>query len=183
MESLKKIGVVRIVLIVIAGIVLILCSLPFPEGQRDKTQQSKAEEEIRYEESYEEKISKQLKEILEQVSGIESVEVMITWQTGTEKIIEREEVIQEEQQSETHTDGRTVQSVSKRSERTAVLTEEKDGRRVPYILKEISPVAQGVLIAAEGEITAEKTIQITEAVQALFGIEAHKVKVLEKKIQ
>lgn len=181
-ESIKKIGVFRIVLIVIAGIVLVLCSLPFPEGD-NKDILSQEQQEIEKEERYEERVERQLKSILQTAAGIESAEVMITWYSGTEKIIEREEIIQEEVQSEGQVDGTVAQMSSKRSETTALLTEQKDGSRVPYVLKEICPVAQGVLIVAQGELTVEKTVQISEAVQALFGIEAHKVKVLEKKMQ
>ncbi len=182
MESLKKIGAFRIALIVIAGIVLILCSLPLPNNKNDTVVSQKTSVLTDTQEVYEEKVEKQLEEILKEVAGIQSVKVMITWYAGTEKIIEREEVMQEEVQSEAQTDGRVVHVSSKRSENTAVLTE-IDGNRVPYVLKELAPVVQGVLIVAEGEITAEKTMQISEAVQALFSIEAHKVKVLEKKMQ
>jgi len=179
MESIKKIGVLRIALIVLAGIILVLCSLPLPANQNGADILPEKEES---EESYEDKTERKLKEMLEAVEGIESAEVMITWYSGSERMIEREESIQEEIQSEAQGDGSVVQMTSKRSEKTALLTEQKDGSRVPYVLKEITPVVQGVLIVAYGEITLEKTVQISEAVQALFGIEAHKVKVLEKKI-
>ena len=50
---------------------------------------------------------------------------------------------------------------------------------MPYIIKEMSPSIQGVVVAARGNITQTKIREISEAVQALFGIEAHKIKVIE----
>lgn len=179
MDALKKIGVFRIVLIVIAGIVLVLCSIPLPE---EKNSQEIWTEGTKQEETYEERAERRLKEMLESAAGIRSAEVMITWYCGSEKIIEREEQIQEEIQTETQADGRISQMSSKHNETSAILTEQKDGSHIPYVLKELSPVVQGILIVAE-DITTEKMVQISEAVQALFGIEAHKVKVLEKKMQ
>ena len=39
------------------------------------------------------------------------------------------------------------------------------------------------MVAARGNITQTKIREISEAMQALFGIEAHKIKVIEKKSQ
>ena len=71
-------------------------------------------------------------------------------------------------------------SLNKKNE--ALLTGNTSGS-MPYIIKEMSPSIQGVVVAAKGNITQTKIRDISEAVQALFGIEAHKIKVIEKKSQ
>ena len=52
-------------------------------------------------------------------------------------------------------------------------------------MQEIPPRIQGVLVAveADGGLSAVLTGQISDAVQALFQIEAHKIRVLEKQSQ
>ena len=42
------------------------------------------------------------------------------------------------------------------------------------------PKVEGVLVVAEGAGKGNMTSEITQIAQALFGVEAHKVKVLEK---
>ena len=42
---------------------------------------------------------------------------------------------------------------------------------------------EGILVIADGGGNAVVAKNLTEAVQALFGIEAHKIKVIEKKSQ
>ena len=57
-----------------------------------------------------------------------------------------------------------------------VLQDTSDGAHTPYVRKEIRPQVEGVLISAEGGDHAVVRKEITEAVQALFGIETHKIK-------
>ena len=65
---------------------------------------------------------------------------------------------------------------SSRSE-TTIYTEE-NGK--PYISKEISPKVEGVLILAEGGDNSVVVKNITEGIQALFGIESHKIRIVKK---
>ena len=53
------------------------------------------------------------------------------------------------------------------------------GDESPYVKKEISPGIEGVLIIAEGGDDAVVIENITEAVQALFGVDTHKIKVMK----
>lgn len=184
-ESIKKIGIVRIGLMLLAGVVLVLCSVPLPGAKENRSEEQEIQPDTKAADtlSYEEKLEERLEEILGQVDGVRSVDVMITLACGTERVLEKEEAVLQESQSE-QAQGGTIKTGSKESrENTTVLTQQKDGSRIPYVLKEVSPVVEGVLVVAEGEITPAKIAQISEAVQALFHIEAHKVKVLEKKMQ
>ena len=56
----------------------------------------------------------------------------------------------------------------------------QDGRGTPFVAKTITPKVEGVLVVAEGAGKGNMTSEITQIAQALFGVEAHKVKVLEK---
>ena len=52
--------------------------------------------------------------------------------------------------------------------------------RSPYISKEMTPEIEGVLVIAEGGENAVVIQNITEAIQALFGVEAHKIKIMKR---
>ena len=101
-----------------------------------------------------------LKKMLESVRGLGEVEVMITLES-----------------SEDSAGGtRTVSSSN-----TGYQTVYQDGSQgTPFVAKTITPKVEGVLVVAEGAGKGNMTSEITQIAQALFGVEAHKVKVLEK---
>ena len=45
--------------------------------------------------------------------------------------------------------------------------------------KVLAPQVEGVAVSAEGGGNAKTVQNITEAIQALFGIEAHKIKIVK----
>ena len=49
----------------------------------------------------------------------------------------------------------------------------------PYISKMLTPSIQGVVVSAQGGGNEKTAENISEAIQALFGIEAHKIKVVK----
>ena len=130
-------------------------------------------------------IEKRLEQILGGMEGITSVDVMITLSATSEKVLEKSIQLEENKQEIEKGSGESLEksvtsSLSKKNE--ALLTGNTSGS-MPYIIKEMSPSIQGVVVAAQGNITQTKIREISEAVQALFGIEAHKIKVIEKKSQ
>jgi stage III sporulation protein AG len=50
---------------------------------------------------------------------------------------------------------------------------------LPYVVKTIVPQVEGVVVVGEGCGTGSVDKNVTEIVQALFGLEAHKVKVVK----
>ena len=51
--------------------------------------------------------------------------------------------------------------------------------RSPYVVKELEPKVQGVVVIAEGGGNPAVQQNILEAVQALFPVEAHKIKIMK----
>ena len=51
--------------------------------------------------------------------------------------------------------------------------------RKPYVIKENMPSIAGVLIIADGADKAEVVQNISDAVKALFDVDAHKIKVMK----
>ena len=68
-----------------------------------------------------------------------------------------------------------------RIERATGTVYEKNGsgQEKPYVSETMEPEVSGVLVVSEGGDDPVTVREITEAVQALFGIEAHKIKVMK----
>ena len=130
------------------------------------------------EDRYREELERELTAFLESIDGVGNVKVMITLCASRELVVDREEVLQQKTTSETDSSGgtRLVEEVTR--EKTAVYdssSQEKD----PYVVKTIYPRVEGVVVAASGVGTGRIRTDISETVQALFGLDAHKVKVLK----
>ena len=194
LSELKKIGFLRLGLLAVAAIILIICSLPqnqlsnLNQAGTYQTQSIGSSLDTDGDTSlfsYEHELEKRLEQILGGMEGITSVDVMITLSATSEKVLEKSIQLEENKQEIEKGSGESLEksvtsSLSKKNE--ALLTGNTSGS-MPYIIKEMSPSIQGVVVAAQGDITQTKIREISEAVQALFGIEAHKIKVIEKKSQ
>ena len=55
----------------------------------------------------------------------------------------------------------------------------KDGEESPYVVQIHSPAVEGVVVVAQGAGSGKKEKEIIEAIQALFPIEPHKIKVMK----
>ena len=64
-------------------------------------------------------------------------------------------------------------------EESTVYERDAQGKESPYVKKTLAPQIEGVLVLAQGGDNAVVSANITEAVMALFGIEAHKIKVMK----
>ena len=71
-------------------------------------------------------------------------------------------------------------SGSRESSESTVFSQ-SDGDETPFVNKEILPKIDGVLIVAEGGADASVRKNISEAVEALFGLDAHKIKIVKMK--
>ena len=116
-------------------------------------------------------LEEKLRQILSNVKGVGSVEVMITLKDGGERIVEKDAASSESQSDD---------SSAKTNSETSVMVKD-DSSNSPYISKVLEPEIEGVLISCEGASNPEVVVKITEAVQALFDVPAHKIVVLEQK--
>lgn len=141
---LQDIGLPKLVLVVVAGIALLVFSLPSAwtggfGGRSGRDTGSGAvngsTEAVTAMEAYTDKKEEQLEKILEKVQGIGQVDVMITLDSAEEK--------------------------NKLLENTRVQK------------------VEGVLVVAQGAGEAQMDAEIIRAVQALFSLEPHKIRVMK----
>lgn len=121
-------------------------------------------------------LEEKLKAMLGKVAGVGNAEVMITLETSRESVLNKDQPIERENIEESQTDG-TKQTHSYKNQEETVMAS-VDGDEMPYVVKSIYPKIQGVVVVAQGADVPAVKNEIIEAVEVLFGVEAHKVKVL-----
>ena len=177
-EFFMQVGPARLVLVGICGIFLVIVSLP---GQKKST--IKKENETKVTESGEEneneayisKMEKRLVTALQTVDGVGKVQVMITLTASGESVVNKDTPYEES--SEQELNGQKNSKSVKNQEQTVLV--EEDGNQVPYVVKKYEPQVEGVIAVIEGGDDPVVVSQVTEAIQVLFHVEAHKIKVLK----
>lgn len=124
-------------------------------------------------------LENRLSSVLSQMSGVGDAAVMITLSSSAEKVVEKDVETSNETVTESDSQGgsRTTKN-GNRGETT--IYSDKDSAGEPYISKELSPKVEGVIVIAEGGDNALVKQNITEVVQALFGIDTHKIRIMKK---
>lgn len=131
-------------------------------------------------EAYEEYLERRLGAALEYVEGVGRAEVVVTLKSSGQKIVEKDLSSSSQVSSEEDQNGGTRETEDMSSDRTSVYAQGSDGSQAPYVSKEMTPEIEGVLVIAEGGDNALVIQNITEAIQALFGVEAHKIKIMKR---
>ncbi|MCD7955772.1 MAG: stage III sporulation protein AG [Lachnospiraceae bacterium] len=119
-----------------------------------------------------------LEEILSQVEGVGEVRAMITLQSDGKKVVEKDTEQSQSKEESTQSEESSLSEQSSGSE-TTIYEKDSSGNETPFVVEELSPEILGVLVIAQGAGSAAVEAEITEAVMALFGIEAHKIKVMK----
>lgn len=120
-----------------------------------------------------------LEEILSTMEGAGKVKVMITLKASEETVIEKDTVRQRSGTTEVDSEGgsRNTSDISDSEE--TVYTSTQGGTDAPFVKQIISPQIEGVVVSAQGGNNKTVIKNITEAIQALFGVEVHKIKVIK----
>lgn len=212
MDWLKKKGLDKwfqrdnLIILVLSGILLFIIALPTKEGEGTKAagdtaggilaQTKKQTEGVAQEEQlvddteplsdgsfdYATYLEERLEKMLCGVDGVGQVAVMITLQSSEELVVEKDAPVKQSNIEETDSTGGTrTTAQTEKSETTIYRTEGTDSE--PYVIKRILPEIEGVLVVAQGAGNGTLNKNITEIVQALFDVEAHKVKVVPMEVK
>lgn len=122
-------------------------------------------------------LEKRLTEALSQVEGMGKVQVMITLSASRELVVEREQTVSRSATNEADSQGGS-RVVSQVETGDAVVYSSVGSDSEPYVIKTLPPKVEGVLVVAEGAGSGTINRTVTAIVQALFGVEAHKVSVV-----
>ena len=157
MKSLEKwmkkenLGVLLLV-----GLLLLVIALPTKSNEENTETEAEDQERDQnlQDQDWQTKMEEWLVEVLEQVQGVGKAEVFLTCEGTQEKVVEKDE----------------TETVYERDSR---------GNQTPYVSSEIYPEVTGVLVVAQGGDDPVVIQNIQEAVQVLFQVEAHKIKVMK----
>lgn len=128
---------------------------------------------------YEQFLEQRVRSILKNVEGVGAVEVMIVLKASSEKIIHVDENGSRSLTEEKDSEGGTRKVESREQESTTVLVS-GNSQNQPIIEKELYPEISGIIISAEGGGSPTVKAEIASAMEALFGLPAHKIKVLKR---
>lgn len=129
--------------------------------------------------TYEQQLEQRLEEVLSHVDGVGRVEVMIVLKSSEEKVwrVDRDTSYSVTQETDQNGGSRRVESQDV-AEDTILFGQ--TGQQGPILEKELKPEISGVIVSAEGGGSPQIQAEISGAVEALFGIPSHKIKVLKR---
>lgn len=169
------------------GVLLLIVTLPTGDKKSTNTGNTKAaasgetnagvSDERTEEKAYVSELERKLERILTNVEGVGDVKVMITVADTGENIVEKDSSRTTTTTTEADSSGGS-RAVSESNIETNTVFVESGNEKYPYVQKEKLPAVEGVVVVAEGGNSAGVVTEITEAVGALFPIEAHKIKVV-----
>lgn len=167
-------------ILVLAGILILIIALP--TDTKEKKQAEEAKENISKEnntmEASKDEIERKLEDILEKIDGAGDVKVMITYQDSGTQVVEKDKNTSENSLEESDSTG-GVRSTKEQQLQESTVYEEADVGNTPFVSKELLPKVEGILIVASGGDNQKVKQNISEAVLALFQVEAHRIKIVK----
>lgn len=167
-------------ILVLTGILILIIALP--TDTKEKKQAEKSKENISKEnntmEASKDEIERKLEDILEKIDGAGDVKVMITYQDSGTQVVEKDKNTSENSLEESDSTG-GVRSTKEQQLQESTVYEEADAGNTPFVSKELLPKVEGILIVASGGDNQKVKQNISEAVLALFQVEAHRIKIVK----
>ena len=188
--SFKNLKKDQLLILLLAGILLMVIAVPAgktkehassaSDGNTGKTVRGTSDGTD--EETYTAYLEDRLNRTLSQIEGAGEVKVMITLKSSAEKVLDKDTESDQETVTEEDSQGGTRQSskASKKENTVYASDSTTQGSGSPYVSKELSPEIEGVVVIADGGGNAVVKENISSAVQALFDIEPHKIRIMKK---
>ncbi|UNC92551.1 stage III sporulation protein AG [Candidatus Contubernalis alkaliaceticus] len=177
----------RWILILLAGALLMMFSSFFtnntdksPSETVNWTEEEALSVFANKQDSQEEKMEKDLENILGEIEGVSDVSVMISFYAGSKYIYAANYEENIRQTEERDKDGGSRDIMEENHKDNIVLRRGENGEEIPLIIEEIHPEVQGVLVVARGVEQPIKKSQIVEAVKTILDLPYHKVVVLPR---
>ena len=189
--SLKEIGLPKLIMILVAGILIFVLSIPGIFSSKnskvnttESTNKTAIQEKVKNTTSYSSntyitEMENKLGNMLKKVSGIGQVEVYITLKTSEEQVPLKDTPSTQESLTEVDGEGGNRTSSSVKQDESTVMVTDGSGNSVPYILQKLEPQVEGIVVVAEGGNNDAVKLEIMDAAEALFNVPANKIKVMK----
>lgn len=192
----------QFVICILAGILLLLLAIPETKKESGKTteyglldsnfdiiekstdvdaKESVKTEKIGETEEYERYMENKLEQAISVMEGAGKVKVMVTVSSSKELVVEKDMPVARSSTVENDSEGGSRNISELENAEETVYSRESDGSSIPYVVKTLQPVVEGVVVVVQGGDRPEVSRNITEAIVALFDIEPHKIKIVKMK--
>ncbi len=187
----------NLIILVLVGVLLFVITIPTKEkaGSQNKTKQSVSEGSVLQErsqsaegnmtvtanstlEAYGQKQEAKLEAVLTSMEGVGQVEIMLTFTSSEELVVEKDAPVIRSNTVEKDSEGGS-RTITQYEAGDGTVYQTDSGESSPYVVKTLNPRVEGVLVVAQGAYDPEVSRNIAEAVQALFGVETHRIKVVD----
>lgn len=186
LEKIKKLDRTYLLLAALVGILLLVIAIPTGEQKEQQAEERQSQTQVSVtettsgsEESYRRSLERQLEQVLSVMEGVGKVEVMITLQDAGAAVVEKDMTRTQEQTAEADGEGTSRENTVKNEQETTIYTRDRDNNEIPFVSREVYPQVEGVLVVAEGAGNSVVIKNISDAILALFPVEAHKIKVVK----
>ncbi len=182
----------NMIVFALLGVLLLVIAIPLESGvNKDETEEQKEKgvdliekkEDTYIDESIEYclALEARIEELLATMDGVGNVQAMVTVSASREMIVEKDEPISRSTVTETDASGGSRSTNESSYDYETIYETDSEGNKVPYVVKQIEPQIQGITVVAQGGGNALVQKNISDVLEALFHIEAHKIKVVKMK--
>lgn len=172
------------IILVLFGVLLLVIAFPTGDklGVKQNQQTEKAKTVKQSATAIETEQEEQLAQMLSGIQGVGRVRVMITYKDSGTQVVEKDGNSTLNHSTEEDKSGGTRKTQESQKQQTTVYNKSSsDGS--PFVAKELTPEIEGILVVAEGGDKAVVKQNISDAVLALFPVEAHKIVVVKMNLQ
>lgn len=182
----------NMIVFALLGILLLVIAIPIDadsqkEKETDKEEDNNKEDTLSCDMQIDEnleyclQLEQRIEELLSNMDGVGEVQAMVTLVTSKELIVEKDEPVTRNTITESDGTGGTRSTNESSFDYETIYETDGEGNKVPYVIKQIEPEIQGITVVAQGGGNAIVQKNISEVLEALFHVDAHKIKVVKMK--
>ena len=174
-DILKKMDKTKWMILGLGGVLLLVIAIPAERDSSEKYNEalqqasSDSSEQDNFSRTYKKQLADDLEQALACMDGVGKVRVMITFQDSGQAVVEKDVIQSSSGQNNSQTGSQYQEST---------VYQEENGRE-PYVSQQKLPRVEGVLVIAQGGGDSRVKQDISSAVQALFPVEVHKIKIVK----
>ena len=184
----------NMIVFVLLGVLLLVIALPLDSGagkkdvEKEEENKEALDKKSNMDDAYIDEsmeyclaLETRIEEILSAMDGVGKVQAMVTVSASREMIVEKDEPINRSTVTETDASGGSRSTNESSYEYETIYETDSEGNKIPYVVKQIEPEIQGITVVAQGGGNALVQKNISDVLEALFHLEAHKIKVVKMK--